>query len=418
MRTDHVIFHEPFPVEFEWEEVDTPSNYSHYPDDEGLTPKIKVWKVHEDLGTGVVGLVADGYRFDDSPDAEWISSGLNSKNQHAAAIARQGNWFLWGFQARPDQMTESGRRAFLNSVVYASHFDGKPALHATVSSPRDWAIAYASFGRQRGDARNALLASFDEGVLEHYDANPDGFEAFLRDNLDYLYRRNVERTVTRPDGSTSTFERALVYLDDDARTLAIPNHDPRILDRCIADLAGDDADAKARALRILRRYTDQDHGDDAAAWGAWLAGVRDRIYFSDSFGYRFFADEPGKASPGSAREWRAEPGDSPGSVAVRMAATDDRLEVRFAIPAGWHLYPPGSDEGLPIAVEVLDGSAFRAAGAPKVEPVVDGHVEGEATLTLPLERTRPGTALRVAITWQACDLQVCLPPHTVTLGED
>ena len=67
---------------------------------------LKVWKVETKSFPAIdPGLVYHPYGFEDSPDAELIASGLNSKDPHAIALARQGNFFLWGFSASPSDMT-------------------------------------------------------------------------------------------------------------------------------------------------------------------------------------------------------------------------------------------------------------------------------------------------------------------------
>ena len=105
IRTEHEIFHKPFKVDIALEDRPTPSYYRSWPEGEKLGPTIKVWKVQE-RGWSVdrpnefsilPGMVSDPYGFEDSPDAEAIASGLNTKSPVSVAIGRHGNVLLWGF---------------------------------------------------------------------------------------------------------------------------------------------------------------------------------------------------------------------------------------------------------------------------------------------------------------------------------
>ncbi|SFW19408.1 hypothetical protein SAMN02927921_00472 [Sinomicrobium oceani] len=75
-----------------------------------------------------VGMVSRGDGFLDSPDAEYISSGVNTKDVGAVAIGRHGNFFLWGFSGSPDYMTEEAKQVFANAVVYMKQFKGQKPI--------------------------------------------------------------------------------------------------------------------------------------------------------------------------------------------------------------------------------------------------------------------------------------------------
>jgi hypothetical protein len=89
VRLDHEIFHSPLAagvelVEHDWER-----------DHDGRG----VWVVQTgEPGKDVdYGVVSDGHGFEDSPDCERITGGVNSKGPHAVAIGRQANMLQWGF---------------------------------------------------------------------------------------------------------------------------------------------------------------------------------------------------------------------------------------------------------------------------------------------------------------------------------
>src|SRR5262245_58337623 len=142
MRLEHPIFNGPLAASLDWEEIDTPKEYAEWPDGKDLPKKTKVWRVHggEFPKSVDVGLVSDPYGFEDSPDAEWISSGENSKGPRAMTIGRQGNFFLWGFAGDPTQMTESARRVFVNAIVYMKGFDGQSPITPRKVWARDWQL--------------------------------------------------------------------------------------------------------------------------------------------------------------------------------------------------------------------------------------------------------------------------------------
>src|SRR5262249_42645303 len=89
-----------------------------------------------------VGMVADGHGFEDSPDCERISGGVNSKGPRAIAIGRQANLLQWGFYGAPDRMTAPARRAFLNAIVYMRQFDGQVPLVQKQGRGRTWLLQY------------------------------------------------------------------------------------------------------------------------------------------------------------------------------------------------------------------------------------------------------------------------------------
>src|ERR1041384_4187944 len=116
MRLDHAIFHAPLQPKLDLGEMPAPANYKDW--EKEIAPKFTTWRVQDgELGKTVdYGMVSNPYGFEDSPDTEYISSGVNSKGPKSLALGRQGNWFLWGFAGDPMQMTDSARQVFLNSI--------------------------------------------------------------------------------------------------------------------------------------------------------------------------------------------------------------------------------------------------------------------------------------------------------------
>ncbi|HEU4419298.1 MAG TPA: hypothetical protein VFT55_10185, partial [Planctomycetota bacterium] len=135
MRLDHAIFQGPLRVDVV---LDKDHPYEDANDGQGT------WLVHSgEFKQGCdVGMVSDGHGFEDSPDCERISGGINSKGPMAVAIGRQANMLQWGFYGAPDRLTESGKRAFLNAIVYMKKFDGQVPLVKKEGRGRSWFSQY------------------------------------------------------------------------------------------------------------------------------------------------------------------------------------------------------------------------------------------------------------------------------------
>jgi hypothetical protein len=281
----HEIFQKPFKVEIEYEDLETPEHYRDYPEGATLQKSMKAWRVHpDDLGETNVGLVSDGYGFTDTPDCEFISGGVNSKGPAAVALGRQGNWFLWGFCASPSQMTEGARRAFANTLVYMKRFGGQRPIVTQPTKSRRWAFVYAGrFADEDEELLKYIRGRFEPALLAEATEDPVKLAAYLTKNEGFLHW--ITPPESKPASSRPVREFPRIGVDEDVRGIGIRNTDPALLDRCIAML--EKRDREDLALRVLERYTDQKHGDDAAAWRRWFDGCRSRLYFTDTGGFRF-----------------------------------------------------------------------------------------------------------------------------------
>ena len=281
IRTGHEIFHKPYPVEIRLEDRPTPSYYRYSPEGEALGRTMKVWKVQErgwslekpDEMSILPGMVSDGCGFEDSPDAEVISSGINMKSPAAVAIGRHGNFLLWGFYAAPSVLTPEARKCLVNAICYIRKFDGqKPLVHKRrghvarqyqllvafwykeVTDPQWFALSQpeslrkdpaklAELHRQR--IEDFHRSSFPEDVRRQLGGEPDGYIAYYRANLEYLHP---------PEGRNFPLE-----VDDDVKSLGLSNRKLPLLERCIAMLernrspgAGAPNSAAVHDRRLLR----------------------------------------------------------------------------------------------------------------------------------------------------------------------
>lgn len=289
MRTDHELFHKPYAIDIQLEDRATPPNYRQYPEGESLGSTMKVWKVQNVLFPKVdPGLVSSPWGFEDSPDAEVISSGLNAKGPASVAIGRHGNYLLWGFSAQPSDMTPQAARCFVNAVCYIRKFNGPPLVRKTAPS-RDTGLLHAShlkhYGRDAAQAERLIGYWFPAELRSKFGTDAGKYEAYYRDNLEYL----------RPGEDAK--ERFMLIADEDAAALKTSNRKIESLERWIGMLA--DNDQRERALRLLKRYTTESF-DHAAEWRAWLDENRDRLFFTDVGGFKFMVNPQAQAATAGA----------------------------------------------------------------------------------------------------------------------
>ena len=223
------------------------------------------------------GVVSDGHGFEDSPDCERISGGKNSKGPYAVAIGRQANMLQWGFYAAPDRMTESGKRAFLNAIVYMQQFDGRQPLVEKVSRGRGWYKQYveavAKMTEETSQSyRDYLIGRFPKDVIEEHGTDAAKLEAWRVANVEYLYSK----------------ERYELAIDPVLQKLGLSNRKPEFLDYLVKTLGTNPNDEQA--LLLANRYLGDEHGANAAAAIAFITRERSRLFFSDQGGYRWFVN--------------------------------------------------------------------------------------------------------------------------------
>jgi len=234
---DHEVYSKPLKVEPKFEAMKTPEHYRGYPDGDKLPDKMRVWRV-QNSGKQYGGVVAQGYGFADSPDAEIIALGVNRKAYGNVGIGRHGNILQWGYWAPPSQMTDAGKKLFINCVHYISRFDGKRCL-----------IRKSCHGRMEAIGRAKELAKY------------------YRDNFELIYYYNTFR------------------VDSELKSLGITsNRTVDALERLIS-LLKDEAHAET-ARSLLARYTTRSF-QSPEQWRSWFEQNEDRIFFTDVGGYKF-----------------------------------------------------------------------------------------------------------------------------------
>lgn len=378
-----------------------PRHYRSHPDGKALGQTIKVWKVQTKKFPEIdPGLVSDPLGFDDSPDTEFISSGLNSKGPNSVALARQGNYFLWGFSASPSDMTPEARKLFLNAICYIRKFDGQKPLVRRQQSSRRWALIYAGYLQQIQDDR-FLEQLFPKEVRERFGKDPEKYITFYEENLEYLHPAGVGFAA-----------------DEDVKGLGLSNRKVDLLDQCIRML--EKADQPDLARRILTRYTTEDFAD-ARSWRTWLEANRDRFFFTDVGGFKFLV------APESLNRATSQPeAESPviatlqvSPARVKAGETLD-LVVRVRMAPTWHIYAAGgSGPGIPTSLRLKLPEGIEAEGvwsSPESVRGSDGQMihEGAVEFRCKLRVNGDAAPGPIEVTcefgYQACDPHSCRPP--------
>ncbi|MEE4116667.1 MAG: redoxin domain-containing protein [Marinilabiliaceae bacterium] len=327
INREHPVFNQPLKVKIKMKKVETPPELFVYPTGKDLPPEIPMWQVQTESskdGKGYrTGVVAHGRPFMEAPDCEYISGGQCMKEITAAAIARHGNFLHWGFAASPNYMTKEAKKAFVNAVYYMTKFKNRiPILRAEEQAPRsrssvDYTIYTFSKEKYETDAESTRkfvkirledqkiakekvakgeeLTATEKYALNFNAYEPETLEEYLEEkrNSDLVKRfgGSVEKTIAFLEENRPYFTGAFTLnreaFDIDAISLGIANNDTRILDAAIAMLEkGTDTE---KALRILQRYTIKEFSTPEA-WRKWYEDVKDKLFFSESGGYKFYVD--------------------------------------------------------------------------------------------------------------------------------
>ncbi len=479
-RAEHPIFHRPFPVEMTVEMRPTPEGayeYAYY--HEGAIPdSLPMWRVQTkgymtDKGFRV-GMVSRPWGFEDSPEAEYISSGVCAKTLDAVAIGRHGNFLHWGFAASPKYMTDEAKAVFANAVVYISQFAGqapiarkyndriatreylkelkylatRKAWEEHLVSDAEWAkdMEAAKKAAEEKQARGEELTQMDEISLSYVPQPPITYEGMLQRYQDNLFERfgtdeqaYLDYYNTNENWFYGGEGMYVLTVDEDAKAWDIPNNDLRLLDRAIREW--EQGGEVERAKRVLERYT-LCRFSTPQEWRAWYEANKDRLFFTEAGGWLFMVDTRDKSVPGN--DYSAKGQKLAATEAAAPAdnlATDDKnpvravmsveegangnkvLVVKVKIHPGYHIYasvgqgdafiPTMVDFVLPDGYEKvgdLQRSSFKGYGSTGTT-----IFEDKAEFRQEIKGNGSGTA-RCTLGYQCCDAHICFPPREVELS--
>jgi hypothetical protein len=415
VRLDHPIFQGPLAV--------TPTLNQEADPVTGNT--VGMWKVQEKMKSP--GLVTASEQFLDADDSEIISGGINMKGDHGVALVREANLFLWGPIANPSLMTEEARRVFVNTIVYMKQFDGaEQTVWRRLSSRRELELVLATKDLRRMIDPERAYNDFLPSLIDKYGDNIEKYRAYYGPSIGY---------VRQPHGAI-WFE-----VDEDAKSLGIANNDPRLLEKSVELLSNPTEVPKA--LRLLQRYTGLSLSD-AVAWQDWLKQNRSKLYFSDSYDYRFFAGPAGPAPTRTSVRTAidemsiTEPTDiAPVSVGATAATYFHSKEgifskkgalvtlvVRVKVADGWHMYAqvPKDVPYKPIKINAQLPEGFRWNEDWQTPLATNGDVAGLTEYRGDLVFTRQFYSIAAIkkskidgnIQFQVCDVQQCMPEAKAT----
>ena len=476
-RAEHPIFKEPFKVQMTVVEKPTPEAafLAPYYHDGPIPEKIPMWSV-QTKGYSTepgfrVGMVSRPWGYEDSPEAEYISSGVCAKTLDAVAIGRHGNFFQWGFAASPAYMTEEAKPVLANAIVYISKFAGQTPIARKYNerlATREYVKALKYTNRREAyeekianDAKTAQqfveaskkiqeklakgekLASTDEMVLamaQSYDSKPkQSFEEYMKENakgeLFELFGSDEKAIARYLDENYGYFYggegTSTLQLDKDVKSIGVPNSDKRLLDAAIKLLEeGKDTE---KAKRILARYTLVDF-PNAKGWRNWYETNKDRLFWTESGGWLFLINsrEPGvndyrmheayqalgKLQPGKTND------NNPVTMVTDVAPLQEggyMLYVKVKIHPGYHIYGnvASNDAFTPTVVAVELPSGYKAVGGVNYPLAKFYNSSGTTIYTDEVVFSQKisgsgGGELKCSISYQCCDAHICFPPDTIT----
>lgn len=470
-RREHPVFQGPFPVVMTIRMRPTPAEAYHfaYYADGAIPDSIPMWKVqtrgYKTDKSVRVGMVSRPWGFEDSPDAEYISSGVCLKTLDAVAIGRHGNFLHWGFAASPTDMTEEAKAVFANAVVYISRFAGQGVISRKYSdrlATRDYlrelkylathqawqeklesqkVLENAKLEKQKAarqkQERGETLNRGEQRMLAYQPAPPITYEEFVKryhvkdferfgtdekayieyydDNRDYFY------------GGDGTYE---LVVDEDVKSLGIPNNDQRLLERCIGML--EQGQQTEKALRILERYT-LCRFSTPGEWRKWYNENKNRLFFTESGGWLFMVNSRDKNTVGN--DYHIREGKHEEQLPEIIGETDDKnpvlisvgvieandgskeVVVRMKIHPGYHTYAFVAKED-PFIVTTLDielpkgyqkDGIMNTPGSKTFNDQGTAIYEGELVFRQKIKGIGKGQ-VKCRIEYQCCDNHICMPP--------
>lgn len=402
--TSHAIFQGPLPVKPTLVEKRCPHSKL----------KIQAWKVEEPQEEP--GLVSSRKHFASATDSEIISGGVNMKGVSGVPLVREANRLLWGFVASPSEMTEEGRRVFINSLTWIYEFDGE--VQREFAGLHSRSTVFSVLDSPYVGPEN-LNRWFPESLIEKTGGDKDAIRKHFEGRMDYVHV---------PTGS------GLLQIDEEAEQLGTPIHDVASIKKWIDML---DGDQPKLAFGLLQRYTQHRIRRKSKQWRKWFEENRDQLTFNEERGYRFVV-KSGNARA-AAREAVEDADDlelqltdvSPILFQTKLAAPHTiegvayqyggwkvTLVISAKVKEDWHFYSATEDNGtnIPtkIEVELPDGCEF--VGDWKYPDSESIHLGDGATFRRVIRLGKqPADQIDVkgSVRFQACTDQKCLPPQTL-----
>ena len=471
INTKHEIFNVPNKVKLTMVKKATPTSF--FNGHEGLTtPKeMPMWRVVKSgasaNGKYIIGMVAHGEGFNDSPDAESISGGVCLKNAEAVALGRQGNYFMWGFSASPNYMTDEAKEVFVNVVSYIKKYDHIPAIVkktqiATRSSIDEQVYRIdeklykkAIISRREGNIRMLKLQS----DLKKRQASGEDIgrsnEMFLKmpvtndiESFESYLRNQAGATLFRMFGTDTKLYHKYFHdnyeyfypsdgyslqIDKDAQHLGLSNRKVALLEKCIQLLESNEEQAMAQ--RLLERYTLMKY-TTAAEWRNWYELNKTSLFYTEAGGFKFMVNSIGKKETDKRVEIEAPEVNSTTALAEPTADEPVVISAQFiplkgeksgeiiisaSILKGWHIYAYVDKDSPFIQAEPLlelpegantekDWQSSAASPYPGNKGVFIFENKASFKIKVNYQDSKLGSVIRCGLFYQTCDETKCLPP--------
>lgn len=231
--------------------------------------------------------------FTDVPGFESLVEGESSKMLGSLALARQGRYFYWGYSIDPERMTPPAADTLENVIRYMATKRGARTTPYVCKTRRSLWV-YLALNRESGYLRGIeehFPGSVKPGSREGYVATPAGLQAWLDENLPYVFSGKDE-------SHASQRYKTVFEVDFDAKALGTPNSSRTSLEAWIALAADGDPARRALGSRLLARYV---HPavvpPDWSNAPAWYEAWRDRIVFVESAGFWWMENPELEARP-------------------------------------------------------------------------------------------------------------------------
>lgn len=341
-KKDHPIFKGPYKVNIIEEINPVPAGAIEFAElyGEQVPDSVEMWTVQKlnytDDPEIRIGLVCRPWGYEDSPEAEIISGGVSSKSIDAVAIGRHANFFHWGFGASPSGLTDAGRAALANAIIYMAELG---PCHIIARKDNDEMATRSSITHAKGEiartawdtenkARMNFYLKVDSGqkavkaklaagqpltladsaymsIPPQRKPQPTPYADFIRQrepDLFHIFGEEIEEYNRYYDRNAPWFRPApdaayRLDIDEDVRSLGIANNDIRLLETCIDMLERGGKDA-AKASAILGRYT-LCRFATPAEWRQWFTANRDRLFFTESGGWLWLVNTQDTNIPGN-----------------------------------------------------------------------------------------------------------------------
>lgn len=295
---DHAIFNTPNAVSFPVAATRQrgPNQEGHtsplYPKGMGPTYGVVDFEVDPPDGWNPTLVSHEGF-FTDVPGFESLVEGQSSKMLGSLALARQGTYFYWGYSIDPRRLTAPAEDTLENVVRYMATKRGERTTPFVCKTRRSLWV-YLALNLESGYLRGIeehFPGSVLEGSRQGYEPTPAGLEAWLEENLPYVFSGKSE--AHRGERYKTIYE-----VDFDAKALRTPNAERASLERWVHLAASGDGPEAGRATVLLGRYVHPDVAPETWAEApAWYATWRDRLVFVESAGFWWMEDPTQPAQP-------------------------------------------------------------------------------------------------------------------------